>query len=226
MKLPVVVRAYRERGWLRPLRDDLVRTRAGAAASRTGSRRSRRRAPTLSRRGLLGLVGGASLTLLLVNVGETVGGPLRRLALLAPRGRVFGGGPERLPGQPDRGGGRGHPGADRQLVAAVGVQRRAGRCRSAASSCWRCRSTPTSCRSRASRAGRRRSTGPGCGSSDLAALVGAPAGAIVHVQSIQPSGPFRHATLSADAAARPARAARAGRQRRRRCRPTTAIRRA
>ena len=50
-------------------------------------------APTLSRRGFLGLVGGASLTLFALNIGETVGGPLRRLALLAPRGRVFGTGP-------------------------------------------------------------------------------------------------------------------------------------
>jgi DMSO/TMAO reductase YedYZ molybdopterin-dependent catalytic subunit len=31
---------------------------------------------------------------------------------------------------------------------------------------------------------------------DLGALVGAPADAQVHVQSIQPSGPFRHADLS------------------------------
>src|SRR5207248_9468403 len=49
--------------------------------------------PTLSRRGLLGLVGGASATLLVVTIGESVGGPLRRLALLAPRVRVFGTGP-------------------------------------------------------------------------------------------------------------------------------------
>src|SRR6185437_15616348 len=49
--------------------------------------------PTLSRRGLLGLVGAGSLTLLAVTAGETIGGPLRRVALLAPRGRVFGTGP-------------------------------------------------------------------------------------------------------------------------------------
>jgi DMSO/TMAO reductase YedYZ molybdopterin-dependent catalytic subunit len=39
------------------------------------------------------LVGGASLTILVLQVGESIGGPLRRLALLAPRGRVFGTGP-------------------------------------------------------------------------------------------------------------------------------------
>ncbi|MFZ0043968.1 MAG: molybdopterin-dependent oxidoreductase, partial [Solirubrobacteraceae bacterium] len=92
VKLPTVRGAYRTYGVLRPLRENLADTRphAGAnddlvAASPT--------AATISRRGLLGLVGGASLTLLAVNLGESVGGPLRRLALLAPRGRVFGTGP-------------------------------------------------------------------------------------------------------------------------------------
>jgi DMSO/TMAO reductase YedYZ molybdopterin-dependent catalytic subunit len=41
---------------------------------------------TMSRRGLFAIVGGGSLLLLLMSVGQTVGGPLRRLALLAPRG--------------------------------------------------------------------------------------------------------------------------------------------
>jgi DMSO/TMAO reductase YedYZ molybdopterin-dependent catalytic subunit len=92
IKMPVVVRAYKERGFLRPLRDDLARTRPephdpdGLVALSPAQ-------PTLSRRGLVALVGGASLTLVAVNVGESVGGPLRRLALLAPRGRVFGTGP-------------------------------------------------------------------------------------------------------------------------------------
>jgi DMSO/TMAO reductase YedYZ molybdopterin-dependent catalytic subunit len=92
VKLPVIVRSYRERGFLRPLTYDLAHTRpeprdpdglAPVAPSQA----------TLSRRGLLALVGAGSLGLLAVSVGETVGGPLRRLALLAPRGRVFGTGP-------------------------------------------------------------------------------------------------------------------------------------
>jgi DMSO/TMAO reductase YedYZ molybdopterin-dependent catalytic subunit len=92
VKMPVVVRAYRERGFLAPLRDDLTRTQPeprdpdGLVALNPAK-------ATLSRRGLMALVGGASMTLLAVNVGESVGGPLRRLALLAPRGRVFGTGP-------------------------------------------------------------------------------------------------------------------------------------
>jgi DMSO/TMAO reductase YedYZ molybdopterin-dependent catalytic subunit len=46
----------------------------------------------LSRRGLLGLVGGSSLLLAVTSVGETVD-PLRRLAVLTPRGRDYGPGP-------------------------------------------------------------------------------------------------------------------------------------
>jgi DMSO/TMAO reductase YedYZ molybdopterin-dependent catalytic subunit len=92
VKTPTIVRAFRKQGFLRPLRDDLVHTRpepadSGSLVPVTPS------APTISRRGLLALVGGASGILLLVNLGESVGGPLRRLSLLAPRGRVFGTGP-------------------------------------------------------------------------------------------------------------------------------------
>jgi DMSO/TMAO reductase YedYZ molybdopterin-dependent catalytic subunit len=92
IKMPVVIRAYRERGWLKPLRDDLLHT-APEPAEEGGLAPVSPAAPTLSRRGLIGLVGGASLTLLIVNVGESIGGPFRRLALLAPRGRVWGSGP-------------------------------------------------------------------------------------------------------------------------------------
>ncbi len=75
VKLPVMVRAYRDRA----VRDDLV---APAPA-----------APTMSRRGLLGFVGAGSALLLLANAGETIGGPLRRLSLLAPRSGDPGPGP-------------------------------------------------------------------------------------------------------------------------------------
>lgn len=50
-------------------------------------------APTMSRRGALAIVGGGSLTVLLLSIGQTIGGPLRRTALLAPRGQVLGDGP-------------------------------------------------------------------------------------------------------------------------------------
>lgn len=71
VKTPAILRAYRHPG----LRNELTATDPDA--------------PTLSRRGLFAFVGGASVLLLLANVGQTVGGPLRALAFLAPRREDF-----------------------------------------------------------------------------------------------------------------------------------------
>jgi DMSO/TMAO reductase YedYZ molybdopterin-dependent catalytic subunit len=76
LKMPVIVRAYRERG---AARSELVPVAPAA--------------PTISRRGLFAVVGAGSAALLLANAGETIGGPLRRLSLLAPRRQVIGPGP-------------------------------------------------------------------------------------------------------------------------------------
>ncbi|MEV6056352.1 molybdopterin-dependent oxidoreductase [Streptomyces sp. NPDC052107] len=77
LKTPTAVRAVRQR---RQEQDDLVSPRPEA--------------PTVSRRGALGLVGGGSLLLLLTTVGQSLGGPFRRTALLAPHGTADpGGGP-------------------------------------------------------------------------------------------------------------------------------------
>lgn len=92
MKLPTVRRSYRERGALRPLCESLHETKPEPL----GSSELVPVAPataTLSRRGLLAMVGGASLTIFAVQAGESIGGPFRKFALLAPRGRVFGTGP-------------------------------------------------------------------------------------------------------------------------------------
>jgi DMSO/TMAO reductase YedYZ molybdopterin-dependent catalytic subunit len=194
VKLPVVVRTYRERGWLRPLRDDLLHTRAEPHHP-DGLAPASPAAPTLSRRGLLMLIGGASLTLFAVNIGETIGGPFRRLALLAPRGRVFGTGPNDF--QVNR------------TAASVGVTPALG------GPSWRLSLTgygrslsfsraqllamplatyelPIACVEGWSTT----QHWTGVRVAELASLVDAPAEAIVHVQSFQPSGPFRHATLS------------------------------
>lgn len=48
---------------------------------------------TISRRGVLGLVGASSLAVLLFTAGQTIGGWTRNIALLAPRGRSYGSGP-------------------------------------------------------------------------------------------------------------------------------------
>ncbi|MEV6730422.1 molybdopterin-dependent oxidoreductase [Streptomyces sp. NPDC051364] len=50
-------------------------------------------APTISRRGALGMVGLGSLALLVVTAGQSVGGWWRRTALLAPHGQDPGSGP-------------------------------------------------------------------------------------------------------------------------------------
>jgi DMSO/TMAO reductase YedYZ molybdopterin-dependent catalytic subunit len=69
VKIPVVVRAYRTRAEL--AQDHLVAPAPDPA--------------TITRRGLLAAVGGGSLALLVANVGESIGGPLRSTAFLAPR---------------------------------------------------------------------------------------------------------------------------------------------
>ena len=92
VKLPVMVRAYRERGLLMPLREDLAATRP-EPPDPDGLVARDPAAPTITRRGLLGFVGAGSGLLLLVNVGQSIGGPLRPLALLAPRGGDPGPGP-------------------------------------------------------------------------------------------------------------------------------------
>lgn len=77
LKTPTAVRAVRRR---RHEQSDLVSPRPTA--------------PTVSRRGALGLVGGGSLLLFLTTVGQSLGGPFRRTALLAPHGTADpGGGP-------------------------------------------------------------------------------------------------------------------------------------
>lgn len=96
VKFPVVRRAYRDRGAFNPLRTDLRDTKPEPPES-SDLVAVNPAAPTISRRGLLLMVGGASLAIFAVQVGESIGGPFRRLALLAPRGRVFGTGRNDFP---------------------------------------------------------------------------------------------------------------------------------
>ncbi|KUJ66031.1 hypothetical protein ACZ90_40920 [Streptomyces albus subsp. albus] len=92
LRFPRMRRALRSRR----LRDEL---RTPTAATRpeppdtTGLVSPRPAAPTLSRRGALGMVGLGSLALLVTSVGQSIGGPLRRTAFLAPHGQDPGPGP-------------------------------------------------------------------------------------------------------------------------------------
>jgi DMSO/TMAO reductase YedYZ molybdopterin-dependent catalytic subunit len=97
LKLPVMVRAFGQAGLLRPLREDLAHTRPepGLEGVVTSAPRAPA-APTLTRRALVAGVGAASLGLGAMTAGQVVGGPVRELALLAPRGRT-GRGPNGFP---------------------------------------------------------------------------------------------------------------------------------
>jgi len=93
LKAPTVVRALRRRGLRRELRVDTAHTvpeapEAGALVPTAPA------APTISRRGVLGFAGAGGLLLAALAVGQSIGGPLRRTALLAPHGQVTGSGPE------------------------------------------------------------------------------------------------------------------------------------
>jgi DMSO/TMAO reductase YedYZ molybdopterin-dependent catalytic subunit len=93
-KIGVMRAAFRERGVLRPLRDDLAHTEPESDLE--GHHTSApvvAAPPTMSRRLLLGTVGVGSAALAVMGTGQVVGGPLRKLALLSPRGETFGDGP-------------------------------------------------------------------------------------------------------------------------------------
>jgi DMSO/TMAO reductase YedYZ molybdopterin-dependent catalytic subunit len=86
LKLPVMIRALRSRGFWAEMRTNLARTRpeppeAGYLAPVAPAE------PTISRRGVLAFAGAGSALIALLSVGQSLGGPLRWTALLAPRGQ-------------------------------------------------------------------------------------------------------------------------------------------
>ena len=97
LKVAIARRAFAQEGIIRPLRADLARTEPerGLEGIPTSAPHAPA-APTLTRRALVGGVGVASLGLGAMAAGQVIGGPLRELALLAPRGRA-GSGPNGFP---------------------------------------------------------------------------------------------------------------------------------
>jgi DMSO/TMAO reductase YedYZ molybdopterin-dependent catalytic subunit len=91
LKIPRMVTALRSRSLRAELRTSVADTEPEAPEP-DGLAPVAPASPTISRRGLLGVVGGASLTVLALILGESVD-PLRSAALLAPRGRSYGTGP-------------------------------------------------------------------------------------------------------------------------------------
>jgi DMSO/TMAO reductase YedYZ molybdopterin-dependent catalytic subunit len=159
--------------------------------------------PTISRRGALGMVAASSLALVGLSVGQTIGGPARSTALLAPRGQDLGEGP-----------------ADFQVnktAAAAGI--------GPVDESWRLELTGPATRAAMSLSRAQLlalpqhtarlsiacvegwSTGiqtwVGVRLADLAALAGAPPDARLFVESLQRGGGFGSATLSAGQVAAP-----------------------
>jgi DMSO/TMAO reductase YedYZ molybdopterin-dependent catalytic subunit len=92
LKMPTVIRSLRRRGLLPELRVDTAHTvpEPQEVSSLVPTAPS---SPTISRRGVLAFAGGGSLLLVALSAGQSIGGPLRRTALLAPHGQVTGSGP-------------------------------------------------------------------------------------------------------------------------------------
>jgi DMSO/TMAO reductase YedYZ molybdopterin-dependent catalytic subunit len=92
LKAPTVVRSLRGRGLVKELRTGTAHTKPepldpGGLVSPAPA------TPTISRRGVLAFAGAGSLLVLGLSVGQSLGGPLRRTALLAPHGQDLGNGP-------------------------------------------------------------------------------------------------------------------------------------
>jgi DMSO/TMAO reductase YedYZ molybdopterin-dependent catalytic subunit len=197
IKLPVMRRAFRRSGVLRPLRDDLEHTQPepeleGLVTSAPAAPR----APTLTRRGLIAGVGGASAGLALMTAGQVVGGPLRPLALLAPRNRGFGDGPNDFAVNKAFaavGIERERVGPAWRLVLRVGDERRALLARDELLAMEQVRARlPIACVEGWSTT----QDWTGVRLSELARLAGAGSPRELEVRSVQPRGAFRKATLN------------------------------
>ncbi len=92
LKLGVMRKAFRDDGVVAPLRRDLAGTTAEVPSASESVPTAPDR-PTISRRGFVVVVGGTSIGLAFMMAAQSIGGPLRGLALLAPRGRDYGSGP-------------------------------------------------------------------------------------------------------------------------------------
>ncbi len=197
IKVPVMRRAYRERGVLQPLRDDLAHTRP-EPPDPDGLVSADPAAPTISRRGLLAFAGAGSLTLLVANAGSTIGGPLRSLAFLSPRRDVPGDGPNAFPVNKTASAARVTP--QMVLPDAYALELRGGAedaeltREELLALPQRTATLPIACVEGWSAT----RDWTGVPIADLAKLAGVPDAREVFVESLQPKGILREATLSRD----------------------------
>ncbi len=196
IKLPVAVRAIRARDGLAPLRADLAGT-LPEPGDPDGLVPEAPAEPTITRRGVLGLVGGGSLLLLVANAGQSIGGPLRSIAFLAPRRDQLDGGPNGFPiNKPFRSSGIAPAAVGEGYALTVrrgDEERRLTRDDLLAMS-QRTEALPIACVEGWSTT----QTWTGVPLAALAQVVGARDDDELFVESLQPAGALREATLSPD----------------------------
>ncbi|WP_082965381.1 molybdopterin-dependent oxidoreductase [Mycobacterium sp. ACS1612] len=92
IKIPRMWVGLRSLSWREVLRTDVAHTRPEAYEP-DGLAAADPAPATMSRRGALALIGGGAVFMAVITAGQTVGGFTRRAALLLPRGRTRGDGP-------------------------------------------------------------------------------------------------------------------------------------
>ncbi len=92
IKLPTMIRSLRSRSFVEVLRTSRADT-VPEPLDEDGLVARDPDPPTLSRRGILAVVGGGALLVAVLTAGQTIGGWTRQLAILLPRGRSYGDGP-------------------------------------------------------------------------------------------------------------------------------------
>ncbi|WP_338888472.1 molybdopterin-dependent oxidoreductase [Rhodococcus sovatensis] len=89
LKAPLMIRTLRGRSLIQVLQDKQTEQEVGDSDLIAVDPAE----PTISRRGALALVGGGAVFLAVLTAGQTTGGVLRHAAILLPRGRSYGDGP-------------------------------------------------------------------------------------------------------------------------------------
>lgn len=197
LKLPVAAAAFRREGAFRPLGEGIDRMRATDPEVDDLASPDPHE-PTISRRGLIAIVGGGSLALAVMTSGSNLLSSVREIALLSPRGQTGGpagpgdfqvnktaeqAGVARAMGGPGwrlklRGGSED---VDLDRDGLLAMQQHTERLPIACVEGWTTWQTWTGVRL-----------------ADLAALAGAADGANLLVESLQEAGAFRQATLAAN----------------------------
>lgn len=89
IKTPLMIRTLRGRSLMQVLKDKQSEQEVGDSDLISDDPAE----PTMSRRGALALVGGGAVFVAVLTAGQTTGGFLRNAAILLPRGRSYGDGP-------------------------------------------------------------------------------------------------------------------------------------